>query len=315
MKSAAYERLKTDGRVYTQLHQFYAIKRLINGSSRFPEFAKTSNLSGTHLSTQRGRGLNFEELRHYQQGDEVRHMDWKVTLRTGKPHIRAYSEEREQNFIVCVDQRESMFFSSLDTMKSAAAANIAAYCMWQVANKGDRLGAVIMQDESANFLASYKGTRHAEGIIRALHTRNHQLGGEHAQVKSEGSFHALLRSLQKNRVHNSTIIIISDWYGLNAHSTRLLRFLQNSNHIIGVQVVDPVEENIDHWQGVNISDGKHQLQLSDDAMKNSDALQQYSKAMAEQSAQLSKLLSSTDFPLISITTDGDEIAAFSRHFS
>jgi len=315
MSSATYERLKNDARVYTQLHLLYGIKRLINGSNRFPEFAKTSNLSGTHLSTQRGRGLNFEELRHYQQGDEVRHMDWKVTLRTGKPHIRAYSEEREQNFIVCVDQRESMFFSSLDTMKSVAAANIAAYCMWQIVNKGDRLGALIMQDERSDFFASYKGIRHTEGIIRALQTRNHQLGGEHVAVKSERSFHELLRCLQKNRVHNSTVIIISDWYGLNAESTRLLRFLQNSNHVIGVQVVDPVETNIDYWQGVNISDGKHQLQLSDDAMKNSDALQQYSETMKQQSTELSKLLTSTDFPLISITTDGDEIAAFSRHFS
>jgi len=314
MKNSAYERLKNDPRVYTQLDLLYGIKRVVSGASRFPEFSKTSNLSGAHLSMQRGRGLNFEELRHYQQGDEVRHMDWKVTLRTGKPHIRSYSEEREQNFIVCVDQRESMFFSSLDTMKSVAAANIAAYCMWQIARKGDRLGALIMQDEKSDFFPSYKGGRHTEGIMRALHVGNHQLGGTPSTVTSEDSFHALLRCLQNNRVHNSTVIIISDWYGLNAGSARLLRFLQNSNHVIGVQLVDPVESNIDHWQGVTISDGKHQIQLSDHAMKNSAALQQYDEAMAQQSAELSKLLSNTDFPLISITTDGNEIAAFSRYF-
>ena len=314
MKRPIYERLKRDSRVYTQLDLLYGIKRLVSGSSRFPEFAKTSNLSGTHLSTQRGRGLNFEELRHYQQGDEVRHMDWKVTMRTGKPHIRAYSEEREQNFIVCVDQRESMFFSSLDTMKSVAAANIAAYCMWQVASKGDRIGAVIMDDQQSTFFPSFKGARHTEGMMRALQASNHQLGGEHSQIKSEDSFHELLRCVQNNHIHNSTIIIISDWYGLSADSTRLLRFLQKSNHVIGVQVVDPVESDIDHWQGVNISDGKHQIQLSDDAMKHSDVLQQYSETMAQQSAELSKLLTTTDFPLISISTDGGEIAAFSRHF-
>ena len=314
MNTPVYERLKTDSRVYTQLPLLYGIKRLVKSASRFPEFAKTSNLSGAHLATQRGRGLNFEELRHYQQGDEVRHMDWKVTLRTGKPHVRSYSEEREQNFIVCVDQRESMFFSSLDTMKSVAAANIAAFCMWQIASKGDRVGALIMQDERSEFFPSYKGVRHTEGIIRALQTRNHQLGGEHPAVKSEDSFHELLRCLQKNRVHNSTIIIISDWYGLSTDSTRLLRFLQKSNHVIGVQIIDPVETNIDHWQGVNISDGKHQLQLSEHAMKHSDVLQQYSETMAHQCAELSKLLTTTDFPLISISTDGGEIAAFSRHF-
>ena len=70
----------------------------------------------------RGRGLNFEELRHYRPGDDIRAMDWKVTQRTGKPHIKVFTEERERNVYLAIDQRMTMFFGSSHKMKSVIAA-------------------------------------------------------------------------------------------------------------------------------------------------------------------------------------------------
>jgi len=73
----------------------------------------TSNSSivrKAYHSHARGRGLNFEELRHYQKGDDIRQMDWKVTQRTGKPHVRSYTEEKDRQIILCVDQRSAMYF-------------------------------------------------------------------------------------------------------------------------------------------------------------------------------------------------------------
>ena len=314
MLNPLYEGLKHDGRVYTQLDQLYQIKGIANKKSTFPDFSNAQSFSGSHSSSHRGRGLNFEEIRHYQRGDNVRHIDWKITLRTGKPHIRAYSEEKEQNFLVCVDQRDSMFFSSVDTMKSVAAANVAAYCIWSVLGKGDRIGTLVMRDEESTLIPSKKGERHAAGILQQLHTSNHRLGGDVTYVKQSKSFHEQLRCIQKHNVINTTIIIISDWYGLDASSMRRIQRLQKSNRIIGVQVIDPIEANINDWQGVNISDGKYQLQLSQYGANRNDVLQQYNEAVQSQLERLSKLLASANFPLISVTTDGHEVEAFHRYF-
>ncbi|WP_394247000.1 DUF58 domain-containing protein [Vibrio profundi] len=309
-----YEGLKHDRRVYTQLELLYLIKCATNTKSKFPELVNARSPSGAHLSTHRGRGLNFEELRRYQRGDDVRHIDWKTTLRTGKPHVRAYSEEKEQNVLICVDQRESMFFSSVETMKSVVAANVAAYCIWSVIGKGDRIGTLISRDEESIFIPCKKGESHAKGILQQLHTQNHRLGEDIAFVDQSKSFLKQLKCIQKRNVVNTTIIIISDWYGLEASSMRLIQHLQKSNRIIGVQIIDPIEANIHDWEGVNISDGQHQLQLSQLGLTNNDVLQQYSDAVEEQFKLLSKRLSTAEFPLITLTTDGHEIEAFRSYF-
>ena len=80
----------------------------------------------------RGRGLNFEEIRDYRPGDDVRSIDWKVTARLQKPHIRVFNEERDRQALLVVDQRLSMFFGSRRAMKSVAAAEAAAIGAWRV---------------------------------------------------------------------------------------------------------------------------------------------------------------------------------------
>jgi uncharacterized protein (DUF58 family) len=92
--------------------QLRALEFRARGFSFLPRQPARSVLTGRHSSRLRGRGLNFEELRHYQPGDDIRSLDWKVTRRTGKPHVRVYTEERERSVLLLVDQRVSMFFGS-----------------------------------------------------------------------------------------------------------------------------------------------------------------------------------------------------------
>ena len=97
-----------------------------------------SLLSGRHASRIRGRGLNFEEIRGYLPGDDVRSIDWKVTARTREPHVRVFTEERDRPAFLVVDQRISMFFGSRRNMKSVTAAELGAAGAWRVADAGDR---------------------------------------------------------------------------------------------------------------------------------------------------------------------------------
>src|SRR6478672_13976404 len=102
-----------------------------------PDAAQTGvyvDLEHLIMLEQRGRGLNFEEIRDYRTGDDVRSIDWMVTARLQKPHVRVFNEERDRQGLVVVDQRLSMFFGSRLAMKSVTAAETAAVIAWRVLN-------------------------------------------------------------------------------------------------------------------------------------------------------------------------------------
>ena len=112
----------SDSTIYADLEQLVRLEHRARGFSLLPRQPIHSILAGRHASRLRGRGLNFEEIRGYLPGDDVRPMDWKVTARMREPHVRVYTEERDRPVLFLVDQRASMFFGSRRAMKSVAAA-------------------------------------------------------------------------------------------------------------------------------------------------------------------------------------------------
>jgi len=102
-----------------------------------------SLLGGKHASKLRGRGLDFEEVRNYVPGDDIRNIDWKVTARTQKTHSRVYSEEKEKPTLIVVDQSKSMFFGSQKRTKSVVAAELAALTAFKILKEGDRVGGIV----------------------------------------------------------------------------------------------------------------------------------------------------------------------------
>ena len=132
--------------VYTNLDKLVALKYDIRGFSYLPKQPVQSQLTGKHRSRLRGRGLDFEEVRIYSFGDDIRSIDWKVTARTKKPHTRVYTEERERPVFLVLDQSSSMFFGSQQYMKSVIAAEAAAISAWKVLAVGDRIGGIGFND-------------------------------------------------------------------------------------------------------------------------------------------------------------------------
>ena len=128
--------------------------RALHGLTGMPHKGLSNLLAGQHRSHHRGRGLVFDELRAYQTGDDGRYMDWKVTNRIGKPHIRVFKEERERPVMMLVDQRQSMFFGSTGVMKSVAAAEVAAIIGWSSLFNGDQLGALLFTNDDIRELPS-----------------------------------------------------------------------------------------------------------------------------------------------------------------
>ena len=127
---------------YVTLEDLLGLRHRARGFSFLPRQPVHSLLTGRHASRLRGRGLDFEELRHYAEGDDTRTIDWLATARRASPHVRVYTEERDRSVLLLVDQRLSMFFGSRRAMKSVVAAKAAALAAFRVTSLGDRAGAV-----------------------------------------------------------------------------------------------------------------------------------------------------------------------------
>lgn len=249
-----------DDRVSVSLAHLLALEFTARGFSFLPSQPAQSILSGRHASRLRGRGLNFEELRHYRPGDDIRTMDWKVTNRTGKPHVRVYTEERERRIYLMVDQRISMFFGSQRAMKSAVAAEIAALAAWRILGVGDRVGALIFDDQHSYHFTPRRSRDAVINILKRLETSNAALtAGCQANA---GQLNTAFDTLLRHVAHDALVIYIGDGFGWDERSDEMLKHLSLHNDVIAVNVFDPAERELPVLKELVVSDGEMQIVVS-----------------------------------------------------
>lgn len=303
-----------DPRIYCNYQSLIHLQGQANAFSLLPNLKSGSILAGRHGSRFRGRGLNFEELRHYQLGDDIRNLDWKVTMRTGKPHVRVYTEEKDFNVILCVDQSSSMFFSSIDTMKSVVAAELSALTAWRVLKDNDRVGFLLFDDTKVQWLKprrSQKDLLHNLGLL----TDSNQRLNANTPPHSKLSFSDMIKRLTEMKVKNSIIVLFSDWNRATEEDLVRLKQLQRHNDILGILISDPMEKSLVHVSTSNwvLSDGQYQLNIDNNksAQKASEELQQRHQLIKE---NLRQLMAAKRLPLIEIGTTGNHITEFKRAF-
>ena len=169
---------KRDERVYANLHQLTLLQHRARGITFLPRQPVHSLLSGRHASRVRGRGLNFEEIRNYHAGDDVRTIDWKVTARLRSPHTRVYTEERDRPVLLIVDQRIGMFFGTRVNMKSVTAAQVAALAAWRVLDSGDRVGACVFNDDQIEVIAPNRSRMTVMRTLKSIVRFNQMLSAD-----------------------------------------------------------------------------------------------------------------------------------------
>jgi len=299
----------------TRIHCDYArlVRLQAQSFSLLPHLKAGSVLSGRHHSGFRGRGLNFEELRHYQLGDDIRNLDWKVTMRTGKPHVRSYTEEKDRNVVICVDQRSSMFFSSTQVMKSVIAAETAAMCGWRVLKDGDRVGFMIASNQSLVYSKPQRSQNALLFQLKRLAKVNQSLNVNALDSAAVG-FSQWLALINKMRLKQSTIIVISDWIDCSEAHLNHLKQLQQHNDVLGIMVTDPLEQTLpasiaaNHWV---VGDGQFQLNL-DSKTKLSAANQRLTSRFKAQRQSISQLMTMKGLPYIQLDTGGHHIKQFQK---
>jgi uncharacterized protein (DUF58 family) len=162
--------------------------------------------SGGHLSRFRGRGMEFDESRVYQPGDDARNMDWRVTARAGTPHVKLFREERERPLWLLVDQGPSMRFGTRVAFKSVVAAQAAALLAWAAADRGDRVGGLVF-DEQGRF--EHRPAARTQGLLPLLQALAG--GGRAAGVAGLGDVAAAADQLVHLARPGSLIFILSDF--------------------------------------------------------------------------------------------------------
>ena len=262
-----------------------------------------SILSGRYASRLRGRGLNFEELRRYHPGDDIRSMDWKVTARTRTPHVRVYTEEKDRSVLLIVDQRLNMFFGTRQRMKSVTALELAALGAWRALDSGDRVGMVGFNDDALVEIRPQRSQKTVMSMFHALIELNHQLSVKASIARQPQQLNDALLAASQMVSHDALVVIISDFYGVNEQTQKLVAQLARHNDILGMLVHDPVRINpID--QNIHVSDGVLQFPLM---LKNKKTRQAIIEDYLREQELIKTYLRQLSAPLLMISNEGDVV--------
>jgi len=211
----------------------------------------TDVFAGAYHSVFKGRGMEFDEVREYQPGDDVRSIDWNVTARTGFPHVKKYVEERELTVMIMVDASASVHFASTNQLKNKLAAEIAAILAFAAIRNNDKVGLLMFTDGPELYIPPKKGKSHVLRVIREVLFFK-------PKAKTT-SLPNVLEFLTKVLRRRSTVFVISDFLDSNADYTLLRKSLRiaNKHHdLIAITLTDPREIDLPDCGLVEVMDAE-----------------------------------------------------------
>ena len=284
---------------YVQLEDLIALRfpaRLLRLARRKRALAA---LAGPNKSNFRGRGIEFEEVRDYQPGDDIRSIDWRVTARTGSAHTKLFREERERPVLIAVDQRCSMFFGSSHCCKPVLAAQLGGLLAWSALDAGDRVGGMVFNELDHREVRSRRSRKTVLAILSHIVDYNQALPLP-AQVAGV-TLATTLANLRKIARPGSSLFIISDFRGAHDESAREQLFqLAQHTEITAIACHDPLESELPKAGRYAVTDGLTRSEL-DTADRNLRSA--YRTRFTAQQEQLAQDLQRLGIPLLQATTD------------
>ena len=250
-----------------------------------------ASFSGQYESVFKGRGMQFDEVREYSPGDDIRAIDWNVTARTGKAHIKRFVEEREMTVILAVDLSASGDFGTIDKTKNELAAEFCAVLAFAAAKNNDKVGLLIFSDQIEMFIPPKKGSRHVLRLIREL------LYFKMPQRKTNISM--ALDYLSRIIRKKATIFLVSDF--IDSGFKKPLSLLNKRHDVIATSVFDKAEKALPDIGLVEFQDAETgQLMFADTSRK---FLETYRNNNLKRAEELKGIFNSTGVDFIKINTD------------
>ena len=244
--------------VVTTLQDLMRYEYLVQSRNLLPTHPVYSILAGKHASKLRGRGLDFEEVRQYVAGDDIRNIDWRVTARTGKTHSKVFNEEKERPTFILVDQSSWMFFGSSRFVKSVAAAHAAAITAFYTIKRGDRVGGIVFNDEGFDYISPKRSKSLVQHLLQCIVNRNKILPGRKNISPNTKTLNEMLRRTRSLVSHDYVITVISDFSMIDAESRQHIRSMSNHNDVILIHIYDQLDESLPDGKLV-LSNGNRQI--------------------------------------------------------
>ena len=241
---------------------------------------KPARMSGQRLSPHKGRGMVFEETRPYQAGDDVRHIDWRVTARTGQTHSKLFREERETPVLIGVDYRLSMQFATRGVFKTVQAAKLAGILAWSALHEHERVGGQIFTDHG------YQIVKPQLGRTALLHFLQALVSPKLHQTQQTFTLADQLIRLGRYAYPGTRIYIISDFRGYNTDCEHQIRELSRKCDLSLIQIFDPLEARLPERGDYRFTDGQtfRLIQTADSAIR-----QRYAQRFQNHQQQLRDL--------------------------
>lgn len=259
------------------------------------------SFSGEYLSSFRGQGLDFDDFREYQHGDEVRFIDWNVTARMNLPFVRKFREERELAVILAVDVSGSADYGSVSLSKREVAAETAAVLGFSALHNGDKVGLVIFAHEPILFIPPEKGSRHLLRMIREILVAKPEKPG--TSVADVCDF--LVRTLRRK----SLVFLISDFF--SDPIDKPLGKLSRKHETVALRVMDPLETLLPKAGKVIMIDPEtgQETQVN---TNNPNLRMGYRKLMERQQEGVASVFKKHGIDSADLATHGDTLAALHR---
>lgn len=256
-----------------------------------------------YLSPFKGRGMEFDESRPYQAGDDIRSLDWRVTARTGKPHTKLFREERERPVILAVDYRPAMFFATRGCFKSVLAAQTAALLAWRASQQGDRLGGLIFSALEHWEIRPRLGSAATLHFLEQLARRSKPPQTQQAPTPADALNQALARLRRVTRP-GSLLVLISDFRELTDIGQAHLAQLARHNEVILIFLYDPLEQQLPVAGRYRFSDTQREVVLD----TGDRALQQhYAQRFSQRQSAVQTLAQRHRMRYLSIATEQDPL--------
>lgn len=272
----------------------------------------TETLAGQYHSVFKGQGMNFDEVREYQPGDEVRSIDWNVTARMNHPFVKKFVEERELTLMLVVDVSGSGRFGSQAQSKRELAAEIASVLAFSAIRNNDKVGLVLFSDEVEKFIPPRKGRKHVLRVIREVLFFEPQRRG----TNLPGALEFANRML----AHRSIMVVVSDFLAPNAPTPADTRNFQtaikqaNRRHdLVTVRITDPCELELPALGRLVLEDAETgevvEINTGSDANRNAFALRQW-----RSQEELARMFRSAGVDSIQLRTDQPYGATLGKFF-
>ena len=263
----------------------------------------TDFLSGQYESVFKGRGIEFDEVREYQPGDEIRSIDWNVTARMGRPFIKKYVEERQLTVMILLDASGSSYFGTAKRLKSDLAAEISAVLAFAAIQNKDRVGLIIFTDRIEKYIPPRKGLAHVLRVIReALYFKPKGKGTDIAGA---------LRFLDGVTTRRAVTFIVSDFF---AKDFKKALSIANKRHdVVAVTITDPRETALPDIGLVELTDAETGSFFMLDT-SNADLREKYSTKSRSMIEKRRAIFNSVCADHIDIMTDKPYIEEFIRFF-